>query len=146
MNHSPCVILRNWLVSKGHFILPSSAGTWPLYSTFLPDIAPDNTGCVYDGPPQIDARAMQTGEITQHFLVTLRLRCVPGDYNTGYVKLLGIMEALGLISRETVTVDSSTYTLCAVTNLSGVVSLGVEGDTKRRRLFEMELSLSIEAP
>jgi hypothetical protein len=88
---------------------------------------------------------MQTGEITQHYTVLLRLRCVPEDYNTGYIKLLGIMEALGLISKQTVVVDSSTYTLWAVTNLSGVNSVGLEGDTKRRRIFEMELSLSIEA-
>lgn len=145
MNHSPCVILRNWLVSNSHFTLPSSAGSWPLYSTFLPDIAPDNAGCVYDGAPQIDARSMNTGEITQHHTVALRLRCVPDDYNTGYVKLLGIMEALGLVAKETVVVETSTYTLWAVTNLTGVLSLGVEGDTKRRRMFEMELSLSIEA-
>ena len=143
MEHSPCIVLRNWLVNNGHFTQPSSAGSWPLYSTFLPDTAPDNAGCVFDGAPSIDGRAMQTGEITQHYTVLLRLRCVPSDYNTGYVKLLGIMEALGLVSKETVVVGTSTYTLWAVTNLTGVVSMGVDGDTKRRRMFEMELSLSI---
>ena len=55
------------------------------------------------------------------------------------------MEALGLVRKQTVVVDSSTYVLWAVANLSGVVSNGVEGDTKRRRMFEMDLSLSIEA-
>jgi hypothetical protein len=131
------------MVAQGWFTLPNAGGSWPIWTTFFPDTTPDNAAAIFDIEPQLDARVMQTGEIIQHQGIRIELRSK--EYEAGYLKMFNLMEALALVQQVTVVVESSSYVLWSVTNKTGVVSLGVEGDTKRRRLFEMGLTVSIEA-
>jgi hypothetical protein len=140
LTHEPSKVLKQYMLQEGLFVAPY-AGDWPMWNSHLPEEV-DDAAVVYDNPPQLDGRLMGDGEVLQHMGVNILLRNV--DYSVGWLKLAAVMVVLSQVVNESVVVESTTYLLKSVTNVSGVIALGQEKGTKRRNLFEMNLLLSLD--
>jgi len=138
--NAPNLIIQSYLINEGFFTSPTDNGSWPLFLSHLRD-DPSNAGAIYDNSPKLDGRGMR-GTFFQHFALSLTIRAL--DYETGWLKMYSILNNMALVSQETLTVDGTSYTIGALTNSSGVLSLGIEEGTKRRRLFAMNFLATIK--
>ena len=84
LSHSPSVIVANvlWQNRKtcsdpSLWATSINTGTqgspWPVFYDTEASY-PDEVVTVYNGPPQFDAKIMVTGEVQQHYRVTIRVR------------------------------------------------------------------------
>lgn len=143
MNHTPAEIIQSFLVEEGLGNTPVNINTeWPIYVAFLPDTqSPANALCVMDSTPIRDGRLM-TGKTILHFGIQVLLRSL--DYNAGYFKSGMIFEALEEVQNAEVVVDSTTYIVKNVSPSSGVLPLGMERETaKRRWMFSLNFNVTI---
>ena len=143
LDHSASDVLRQHLLNQGEVDLPSSGGSWPCLLSYLMDgVDINNVIVMYDTNPNLDGRSMEDGEVIFHHGISIMLRS--SDYEAGYLKMHSLMTVLSSVVREVITMGSTAiYLIQSVANQSGVVYLGVEDGTKRRRLFEMGLLVSV---
>lgn len=136
--NSPSSIVQFLLVTDGHANDPedtASGDSWPCFIEHFPD-APDNALCVHDTLPTKDGRYHRTGEVLERPSVQITLRSE--EYEVGYALMVQIKEALDTVLRRTVVIGSDTYKIHAFTRGAGIMSLGQEsGTTKRRQLFTL---------
>lgn len=141
---SPAAVLADYIiVSLAKMTSPSSAGTWPLYISSMPDEndVPDNCGAIYDTTGLKDGRQMN-GPVIRHYGIQLRIRST--DYQTGWIKIEDISSDLDTLSSE-YTVNSIVYTIRNVSRTSPIVALGMEPGTARRFHFTMNYLVTIKA-
>ena len=124
---------------------PSESGDWPTFVGTLPDgdRVPDNALAVIDTAPLKDGRIMGSAPLFHHGIQVL-LRSF--SYNPGYSKTLALAVALAAVANTEVEVESGvTYVLNNVTQFSGVIPLGQEQETtKRRWMFSVNFLATIQ--
>jgi hypothetical protein len=141
LSHPASEVLRKYLLNQGEVDLPG-VGSWPCLLTYLMDgVDVNNLIAIFDDAPSLDGRDMNSGGVMFHYGVVIRLRS--SVYETGYLKMFDMFSLLASVVRETVSLDAITYLIHTISNRSGVVSLGLERGTKRRRVFEMNLLVSV---
>lgn len=142
LDHSPAIILQNWLVNTaGVGTLPSGGGSWPVYAKYDPENVDDRILIV--GREGIKSGKTQyTKEVLLHrgiqILVTGR-RTVD---DTTWLKAQEVTDALDSMTRQTLTIDSSTYTLWGVTRVGDTIPLGVQDQNHLSR-FSINCLLSV---
>ncbi len=135
--HSPSDILRSLIVSLAMASYPTNNSAWPAFTGREPS-TPDNVVTCYDTIAGNEERKM-TGAIINHPGVQVRVRST--DHKTGYSKAYNIRAALSeSVNKTTITIDSTTYLVQAVTNISPILALG-KGPTDVRSLFTINMIL-----
>jgi hypothetical protein len=135
---SPAEIIRTVLILKG----VSNIGSFPCFVAYMPD-EPDNLMVVYDTTGELDGRIMVTGEVVEHPGIQIMVRAK--DYPTGYDKCLQICKAFEEVKNLPVAISSmETYVVSSITRRSGIISLGIdENDRKRRHYFSINFIMTI---
>lgn len=145
MNHPASEVLRQLLLDKA--LVEVTEGTpvkdWAAYLSFLPDgaPAPDNAVAIYDTPGLTDGRIMKTGENIIHHGVQVKFRAK--TYILGWRKANDVAQEFEKVLRRTVTVETSTYKVQAISQVGTILSLGVDEGTKRRDLFTLNVIVSL---
>jgi len=141
LTHSPADIVRNLLINLGLGTTPSDSGSWPIYSDLEPG-SPDSVITVYNSAAILHGRRMPDGETDEHHGVQIRVR--DANPKSGYTKSRAIVRSLDVdVSLNTVTFDSSTYTIQSISRVSDVLSIGKESPTSRRNLFTINAMCSL---
>jgi hypothetical protein len=135
---SPAEIIRTVLILKG----VSNIGSFPCFVAYMPD-EPDNLMVVYDTTGELDGRIMSTGEVVEHPGIQVAVRAK--DYPTGYDKSLQICKAFEEVKNFPVAISSTeAYVVSNITRRSGIISLGIdENDRKRRHYFSINFIMTI---
>ncbi len=137
---SPAFVLayyiRNTLATMS---VPSAGISWPLFVQHIPD-SPSDAGSLYNTAGIIDGREM-VGSVPIHQGIQLRIRSLSEE--TGYAKIEDVASALDEVFDESVEIDPEEYNIQNVSRTTDIVSLGIEGGTKRRFLFTVNFMLTI---
>jgi hypothetical protein len=140
---TPATIVAAYLTGLALMTVPSAAGDWPLYISFLPDgpgIA-HNAGAIYNTTPIKDGRWLKTGAVFQHYGIQIMLRATSEE--AGWDKCKTLAGQLDAVANNDVIVSGTTYRLHNISRVGGINSLGEEPGTKRRRLFSMNFMAAI---
>jgi len=129
LQHSPCFIIGSYLIAQSVFTLPSLSGSWPLYKSFMPDEAND-VCAIYDTTPIIDTRVSESYPNT-HYGLQIIIRA--SDYEIGKAKARAIAVILETIQNSSVEFGEYEYEIRTARPTSGVISLGQEPETTKRR-------------
>jgi hypothetical protein len=141
LTHSQANIIRWLLINLGLGTDPASAGSWPIYAYSEPD-TPDAVITVYNTVGFVDGRAMPTGEVYEHFGFQVRVRATSSKL--GITKINEIARQMAeSVHNLTVTIDTETYTVCAITRKSGVIELGKEYPTSERNVFTLNAIVAL---
>lgn len=136
---SPAEVLRVALVAYAVGVLPSAGGDWPIYVGHLPD-EPDDAICVYDTGGVRNGRLQGSGTSIEKPGWQIRVRA--DAHTDAHAKMKEVQGILDTIRRLQVVVGGVGYTIAAVTQTSGVLSLGQEPDAKRRIAFTLNGTLT----
>lgn len=119
---------------------PSGAHEWPVFAGGEPG-RPDNCITVYETTPVFGAKLMPTGEVMQHYGITVRVR--------GRTKKIARARAEALrqdfnksCTDQTVTLDGSTYLIPSLPRVT-LVPVGREAPASQRWLFNLNCLLVI---
>jgi|WetSurMetagenome_2_1015567.scaffolds.fasta_scaffold586091_2 hypothetical protein len=130
--HSPADVVRWLMIDLSLGTDPAGTGTsdsWPIHASSEPDY-PDNLITIYDTAGVQQGRIQNTGETVEHRGIMVQVRGT--DHATAWGKMDAIKVALDeSVHNSLVIVDSSQYTVYAVTKQSGPLSLGREQNTNR---------------
>lgn len=140
LNHSPSDIIKHLLVNESVGTLVSAAGTWPIFDSYERD-DPDDAITMYDTAGNIDGRNMVNGETQHHYGIQARVR--GKDKTTGWLKAQSIISFFDDVERNMVVISSSTYLVQAVHVTSGVIPLGADASSSRRRLFTINALVTL---
>jgi len=141
LQHTPCFIIGSYLIANGIVSLPSLSDDWPLYKSALPDIA-DNYGAIYDTTPIVDARVSKSYP-NIHYGLQIIIRA--SDYEIGKAKARAIAVILETIQNSSVEFGEYEYSIRTARPTSGVIPLGQEPETtKRRYLFTINFLSTIK--
>lgn len=143
LNHPPAKIIIRHLVAVGLAVAPAAGAVWPCYYGDEPD-EPDNCLTVYDTDGKVNGREHVAGEVQEHYGIQVRLRCAPNAITVGFQKLGAIMQHFDkTVNRTLVPYGSDTYRIQAISRTSGIVSLGRESITSKRRIYVMGAIVSL---
>lgn len=132
LNHSPALIVANYLVDSGLASGPGPGGSWPVFVNKEPDV-PDECITVYDADGRLEGRTHVDGEMQEHAGIQVRVRVAPHRIVEGYQKTKTILRNFDTqVLRTLVTIGSNTYKIQAITRQSDVIPLGDESPTSRR--------------
>lgn len=141
---SPAYILSKYIIDVLETMtIPSVGGIWPLYISHLPDDkdVADNCGAIYDTTGVKDGRLM-SGEVPQHFGIQIMIRSLGNQ--AGYVKIEDVAADMDAVLNVELSLDSGDYIIQNVSRTSPVISLGIEGGTKRRFRFTVNFLMTIK--
>jgi len=143
VGESPAAVVATYLTGVALMTVPSSAGDWPLYISYLRDEqgVKDNAGAIYNTTPVKDGRWMVDGSILQHYGIQIILRALTEE--TGWAKCNILANQLDSVVNVDVIKDGSTYRLHNISRMGGVNVLGEEMTTKRRKMFSMNFLVSL---
>jgi len=132
---SPCYIIGAYLIAEAIVSLPSLESGWPIYTSSLPDVI-NNACAIYDTTPRLETR-IRISYPTTHYGLQIKIRA--SNYETGKAKIKAILALLETVKNEIIILDDlETYRIVCFSNMSGIISLGQEvGTTKRRYLFTL---------
>jgi len=140
--HSPADIIRRVLIALGHGVDPPGT-VWPIYAGAEPDL-PDNCITCYDTERRGHGRTQTDGEQQEHHGVQVRVR--GATHGVGYVKARALALALDQeVYQESVTIAGTAYLVHAVSRTSGVLALGTDTPTSKRRLFTVNVLVSLRS-
>ena len=140
--NSPCHILAQYLIeTHGSFTEPNESGAWPLYRTFIPDVAGmiADIASIHDTTPVVEGKRVCDGVISEMSGIQIHIRS--DDYDDGYDKLSGVVEDLAKIHGILLTYDSTPYEIVNISVASDVVAIGQ--DEKKRYHFTANLLVRI---
>lgn len=140
---SPASVMAYYIINELEKMSdPSDGDDWPLYVSHLPDNKNVKTdaGAIYDTAGTSDIRSM-TGENYEHPGVQIRIRS--RVYETGFVKIEDIANALDTVVQADVEIGDLEYRIYNVSRTSPIASLGVEPGTTRRFHFTINFLLTI---
>jgi len=141
LQHSPCYIVGSYLIANGIVSLPSLSGDWPLYKSSMP-IEADGACAIYDTSPVVDKRISKSYPNTHY---GLQIKISVSDYETGKAKAKTILALLEVIQNASVEFSDYEYEIRTVRPVGGVISLGQEYETtKRRYLFTVNFISTIK--
>lgn len=139
-------LLKDMTLGTDPILSPQQA--WPVYVTDEPDGTgtQDNVITTYDTMGFEDGRTMYDGEYQRHPGVQIRIRSV--NHRTGWQKSDQIFSTLSksFLSPRNVTVSFSglTYLVDCVNHMEHPICLGKEAPTSKRRIFTINVALTIE--
>lgn len=140
--HSPADVLRWCLINNDHGTDPNLyVDDWPITVSDEPD-TPDNCITLFDTVDRTNGRFQTNGEVQGSHGIQIRLRSK--NHATGYSKLDSIKEFLDKqLVQKTVTIDGVEYLLYSCYRTSGILSLGREMPQTNRRIFTLNVQLSV---
>lgn len=141
---SPAYVLAQYIISVlTTMTTPTDNSDWPLYVNHMPDGGgvKDDCGVVYDTTGVKDGRLM-TGLVPQHFGIQLRIRSLGNQ--AGYVKIEDLAADMDEVLNGEISLGSGDYLIQNVSRTSPVISLGIEGGTKRRFLFTINFLVTMK--
>lgn len=136
-------MLGHQLVSE----VTSAQPGWPCFIAAMPDTTnvPDDAVCVYDTLPHQDGRNSRDGQYANWPGIQIKVRSA--DYFAGYKKTQAILDKLDAVLPRTpavITVDTTVVTLKSIYRISGILPIGQEtGSSKRRFLFTLNFFLNL---
>ncbi len=137
---SPASILAYYIInSLAKMSDPSTGSAFPLWVSHMQD-KPSNAGTIYDTSGILEQRQM-SGLVPIHQGILIRIRAI--SYEIGYAKIEDIASALDEVFDETVEIDPEEYVIQNISRTTPIVSLGIEGGTKRRYLFTVNFLLTL---
>ena len=121
----------------------SAGDNLPLYISSMPDgnDIKTNLGVLYDTAPIKDGRLM-TGPVIAHYGIQLRIRSQ--KHIAGYTKAEEVAAAMDAIQNGTITIDANDFIIQNITRSGPPISLGAEKGTTNRRLFSVNLILTLK--
>ena len=144
MDHSPAYILAKYFIDEGLLSDPTGGSAWPVFVGTLPDgdEVADNAAACIDTTPVKDGRLMVGGNIF-HFGCQVLLRSV--EYNAGYSKIDALRNAIEAVDGDTVTIAGTTYQMDNITIATGIVVIGQEEkSSKRREMFSLNSLITLK--
>lgn len=144
MTNSPAKILAQHMISGGTLGDPGASSlSWPLYVGHMPDQTgvPDNAAAIYDVEGLKDGRLME-GTTIFHYGVQVRIRS--RTFDAGWTKIQAVATAADAIKQAQVVIGGNTYTIAGVSQVGPALFLGLEGGTKRRFLFTINMMATIK--
>ena len=139
--HSPEQIIQYLMRDLAVATLPSANGSWPVYCSTLPE-DPDNALSVIGTAPVIQGRKQYNGEVQQHYGIQLTVRSI--THAIGSAKIVAIAETFSTsVLRDSVTIDSSIYTVQSISIKSGPIPLGDEVPQSKRQIFTLNITAAI---
>jgi len=141
LDHSPEDIVRRSLINNALGTLPSASGSWPI-GVAVESENPDSCITVY-GTEGIDqGRDMVASSRTEKYGIQIRVRSA--KYTDCFGRARDIAEVLdSTIYRESVTIDSSTYLIQAITRTGPPLFIGKDSPTSKRTVFVVNAVASI---
>ena len=141
LQHTPCFIIGAYLIAEAIVSLPSLSSDWPLYKSAMPDDA-DDSCAIYDTTPIVDMRVSKSFPNT-HYGLQIIIRA--SDYETGKAKAKAIAVVLETAQNSSVEFGDYEYEIRTARPTSGVIPLGQEPETtKRRYLFTINFISTIK--
>jgi hypothetical protein len=140
LEHSPADVLRRALIAVNLGADPP-ATPWPAYTSAEP-ASPDNVLTCYD---TADATGERDGWGDRSEFHGVQVRVRAATFAVGWTKANAISIAMDkTLVRLLVTMPGGAkYLLEAVTRTSGVLDLGTDGSTTKRRLFTINALVTV---
>jgi len=139
--YSPADVSRRVLIAMGHGLDPPST-PWPIYCEGEPNL-PDEVITVYDTTARDDGRSQVTGERFFHYGIQVRVRS--RVHAMGWDKACAIREAMDEDAFDKlVTLGGVPYLVRNFSNVGGVLRLGNESPTSKRKLFTINAMVVME--
>lgn len=142
MNHSPAQVLAQLLIDGSIGVAVPDVQTtkpdWAIYTNYLPDSEheSDQILCIFDTAGLIDGRDQRSKQSIDHPGWQVRVRSL--GFQVGWAKISAVSQFLDSVARQSVTVDSSVYTVQGVHRTSPIIPLSPsENDRKRRDAFTL---------
>lgn len=143
--NSPAEVAAAYIIEVIQLLTdPDVKEEWPLYVGHMVDgnNVEDNAASIKDSPGSLDGKSLRSGEVSQHFGLQLKIRCV--DYAEGWKKIENVaVELDGVDSGATIEVNGTTYEIENFSRTSPVVPLGQEEKGKKRDRFVVNYKLAI---
>jgi len=141
LTHSPSAIIQQLLIDLGYATSPADSDSWPAYISNEPD-SPDNVISVFDNQGTSDGRLQTSGEQQEHHGFQVRIRSQ--THPTGYTKARAIAVALDEeVGYTGVTVDSTGYTIYAISRKSEVLAIGKQHPESDLDVFTVNATAAI---
>ena len=138
--HTPAEIVQQLLINLG---LASDGGAWAIYENSFPD-SPDNAIAISDVEGRMSGRTHVDGKMQGFHGLKILVRGV--DQRTARTKADAIAQALDTtVLRNNVTLSGNNYTVQAINRTADTISVGMDVNNSRRRLFSINAVASIRA-
>jgi len=141
LTHSPAQIISQLLIDLALGTAPADNGTYPVYTAIEPD-SPDNVITVTDQVGRISGRQQVTGQVSEHHGAQIRVR--NQEHKAGFTKARAVLIELDeTVVLNTVSIDSSTYTVYAISRTTDVLAIGKETPTSKRDIFTINVVVAL---
>lgn len=129
-------VFRALLIARG--LAANTSGPTPAWgvTTVAMPANGDSFLTVYDTSPVQHGRLAKTGKRTQHYGVSLRIRCPKTSNSVGALKGKAIEKDLEQVQNQTITVEGKSVKVHTVQQIGGVNQVGQE-EQNLRFLFTM---------
>lgn len=139
--HSVAEIVQKALIDAALATDPEDEGAWPAFFGKHPD-KPDSSICTYQTEGRMQGRAHNGGDMQGPKGIQIRIRA--DTASNGQSKARGIITLLDRTIRQTsVSLESSTYLIEAITRTGDAVPLGPEIGASHRRLFTINAVVTV---
>tara|TARA_R110000824_G_scaffold172434_1_gene350259 strand:+ start:347 stop:796 length:450 start_codon:yes stop_codon:yes gene_type:complete len=139
--HSPARIIRELLIDLSSGSATSDlTDDWGAWVNTLPD-SPDEVITVNDTTGLLNGREMIAGEVLTMHGIQIIVR--DNDQSEGYVKANEVAVAMDGVLRSSVTIDSSTYLVQAISRKGDTIYVGVDVPRSNLHLYSINATASI---
>lgn len=147
LDTTPSRVIQQLLVDLGLATLPESNGEWPVYHSHMPD-GPDNALTVYKTEDLKKGRTHTDGESLVNYGIQVRIRGAAYDGQVlGEEKGHTIFNAFDQVQNVPVTVhvngSDRHFLVHNVENSGGVIHLGFEQSSTRRKIYTLNAMVTI---
>lgn len=141
LTHDPADIIRYLLISLGLGTLPTSNGSWPVFSAIEQD-SPDNAITTYNTTGKLEGRIQKTGAYVEKPGIQIRVRGT--THAVGYAKGKTIENALDKeVYQSDVTIGGSVYEVHAVSRSGNLIFAGRDSSSSNRFIFTLNVTATI---
>lgn len=149
ITHPVDQVVRQMLVDLSQGSAPNTQADWPVYASQQPDI-PDNLIIVRVIGGRLHGRSHPSGATRLHYGVEVAVRASRAS-STGTAGHTSAWEKIGLVCKaldesvlnRIVTVETTVYTVHAMTRVGDISKIGPDQTTRERYLFAVPYNLSI---
>ena len=143
--HSPEQIVQQMLIDNGFGDTPGAAADWPVYYAHLPDAKGKQVIGVISTDGIKDGRIMRDN-IQDHEGIQVICRGKRLQQSPPQTKAREIAQYFDTLSRVTVSIDGTDYLVQAISRISPVLGLGLDGTGKtlQRYSFAINATITVE--
>lgn len=138
LTHPPSRIVHQLLLDQALGTDPADDAAWPIFYGLLPE-SPDNALATFDTSGVSAGKEMIGGRVVEGHGIQILAR----GLGSPWAKLQAIATTLDGLTRVSVTLESSTYSIQAFARRSNVMDLGMEDDASRRRLCSVNFTVTL---